>query len=193
MRTRVGETELVLSAGAGEPFYHVALLVPGDRWAAALAWARERVELLPDRETGEEVFVFDGWAARAVYLHDPAGTILELIAHRGLEDGFRTGSFDPAELIGVSEVGLVGDPAALAAALADGLGIDLWDGVVGVPGRLGFVGERGRTVIVCPEGRGWLPTGRPAEPHPVGLELTGTGVGRVELPGGHVAVGASGG
>ena len=36
---------------------------------------------------------------------------------------------------------------------------------------LGFVGEKGRTLILAPPGRGWLPTGRPAEAHPVELVL----------------------
>ena len=84
---------LELRAAAGAPFYHFALLVPGDRFDAALAWARERVELLPDRETGEVVFDFTNWDARAVYFHDPAGNIVELIAHRGIGEGGVTGPF----------------------------------------------------------------------------------------------------
>ena len=48
---RVGETTLELREAAGSPFYHVAFLVPGDRFDAALAWAREHVELLPDADT----------------------------------------------------------------------------------------------------------------------------------------------
>ena len=55
------------------PYYHFALLVPGDRFDAALAWARDRVELLPDRETGEVVFDFANWDAMAIYFHDPGG------------------------------------------------------------------------------------------------------------------------
>ena len=81
---RVGETILELREAAGSPFYHVAFLVPGDRFDAALAWVREHVELLPDTETGEPVFDFTNWDAKAVYFHDPAGNIVELIAHRGV-------------------------------------------------------------------------------------------------------------
>src|SRR6186997_3481765 len=68
---RVGETTLELRETAGSPFYHVAFLVPGDRFDAALAWARERVELLPDADTGEPVFDFTNWDAKAIYFHDP--------------------------------------------------------------------------------------------------------------------------
>ena len=156
----VGETRLRFRIEDGGAFYHFALLVPGDRFDAALRWAGERLELLGD------VFDFDFWDARAVYLHDPAGNIVELIAHHGLEENRRNGGFAAEELVGLSELGLVGDPPRLLPEL-EKLGLELWDGDVDRPGGLGFVGERGRTLILAPTGRGWLPTGRPAEVHPV--------------------------
>ena len=82
--SRVGETMLELQAATGSPFYHFAFLVPGDRFEAALAWVRGHVQLLPDAHTGEPVFDFTNWDAQAVYFHDPAGSIVELIAHRGI-------------------------------------------------------------------------------------------------------------
>ena len=169
---RVGETTIEFVPGEGEPFYHVALLVPGDRFVPALAWAAERVELLPDRN-GDVVFDFGFWDAQACYFHDPAGNIVELIAHRDIGATGAQGRFEPAEVLGVSELGLVGDPAGLAAQLEDELGLRLWSGSVEGEGRLGFVGVKARTLIVSPPGRGWLPTGRPAEPHPVDAVVTG--------------------
>src|SRR3954462_11649834 len=76
-----GETTLRFRAGDWEPFYHFALLVPGDRFEAAHAWAEDEFELL-----GGGVFEFENWDARAVYFLDPAGNIVELIAHHGLEE-----------------------------------------------------------------------------------------------------------
>ena len=167
---KVGETRLVFVAGSGEPFYHFALLVPGDRFGAALEWIEQHAELLPDPETGQAVFDFDNWDALACYFHDPAGNILELIAHRGIEESGRQGPFAASELVGVSELGLVGDKRKLAAALS-GLGLEHWAGDLDAEGRLAFVGEKARTVILSPPGRGWLPTGRPAEPHPSEVEV----------------------
>jgi hypothetical protein len=161
---KVGETQLRFRAREGEPFYHFALLVPGDRFDAALAWAQERVELLGG------VFDFDNWDARAVYFHDPAGNIVELIAHHGLEENGRGGPFDAEELVGFSELGIVGDKRR-ELELLERRGLQLWDGTIEEPDRLAFVGEKGRTVILASPGRGWLPTGRPAEPHPVEFEL----------------------
>ena len=179
-RGRGGRECVELQAAPGQPFYHVALLVPGDRFDAALAWAEERVRLLPERETGEVVFDFAFWDALACYFHDPAGTIVELIAHRGVGEAGSTGPFRAEELLGLSEVGIVGDPPADAAAL-ESLGLAVWDGMVEGERSLAFVGEQARTLILCRAGRPWLPTGRPAEPSPVDVELAGGPRGSVEL------------
>jgi hypothetical protein len=157
---QIGETRLRFEPAGGEPFYHFALLVPGDRFDAALAWTQERVEILGD------VFEFDNWDALAVYFHDPAGSIVELIAHHGLEENGREGPFAAEELVGFSELGLVGDRSALLSDLEE-RGLELWSGSIEEPDYLAFVGEKGRTLILAEPGRGWLPTGRPAEPHPV--------------------------
>lgn len=178
---RIGETRLEFVPEAGEPFYHLALLVPGDRFGAALEWARERVQLLPGPQGGDVVFDFPAWEAQACYFHDPAGNVIELIAHGGVEESGARGPFGGEELLGVSEVGLVGDTAALAAALRE-IGLELWAGDLG-PEGLAFVGERARTLILCPPGRGWLPTGRPAEPHPVEAVLAAPPAGEASVAG----------
>jgi hypothetical protein len=61
------------------------------------------------------------------------------------------------------------------------LGVRFWDGELDEPGRLAFVGERARTLILCPEGRGWLPTGRPAKPDPVEVVLSGPPTGELRV------------
>jgi catechol 2,3-dioxygenase-like lactoylglutathione lyase family enzyme len=170
---RVGETRLEFRASDLEPFYHFALLAPGNRFPAVLDWARERTELLPDPESGEVVFDFGSWGAQACYFHDPAGNIVEVIAHRGVDETSAQGSFAAPELLGFSELGLVGHTAAMARVLSRELGLALWDGTLEVPGRLAFVGEPARTLILCPVDRPWLPTGRPAEAHAVDLALSG--------------------
>lgn len=156
----VGETRFRFGVGNGDPFYHFALLVPGNRFEAAFAWSRERVELLGD------VFESDAWDSRAVYFHDPAGSIVELIAHHGVEENDRVGDFAAEELVGCSELGIVGDRRELLRRL-ESAGLELWDGELDEPNRLAFVGEKARTFILAPPERGWVPTGRPAERHPV--------------------------
>ena len=155
--------ELVAAEDGVEPFHHFALLVPGDRFDAAHAWLGERVERLA-RDDGETVFAFDFWDARATYFHDPAGNIVELIAHAGVaEQPGAAGEFTAAELAGLSEVGIVVDrPADAIAALDRELGLELWSGDAE---QLGFVGAKAHTLVISPPRRGWLPTGRPAEAH----------------------------
>jgi hypothetical protein len=182
-----GELPLEFVEADGTPFYHFALLVPGDRFDAAFNWAQERFELLPDPDNGELVFDFSNWNALACYFHDPAGNIVELIAHRGVGERGTSGQFSGAELLGFSELGLVGDVRALAQDLEQ-LDLHLWDGTLDEPGRLAFVGEKARTLILCPEGRGWLPTGRPAEPHAVDAVLAGSGQREVDTGGHRIAV-----
>jgi hypothetical protein len=59
---RIGTTVLVFEDAPGNPFYHFAFLVPGDRFDAAVQWAQPRVDLLPDGESGD--VVFDSTVAR---------------------------------------------------------------------------------------------------------------------------------
>ncbi len=77
------------------------------------------------------------------------------------------------------------DPAA-----AHGYG--LWSGRADTaslddPHRLAFLGRKAHTLILAAPGRGWLPTGRPAETHPAHIVLAGAaGGGSVTLAGGIV-------
>jgi catechol 2,3-dioxygenase-like lactoylglutathione lyase family enzyme len=177
----LGETKIEFVARPGEPFYHFAALVPGNRFDQALDWIRGQAIVLPDPASGEMRIDYDNWAASACYFHDPAGNIVELIAHRGFEESDSDGDFLSREIIGLSELGLVGDPREMAYRLANGLNLNLWDGVLDVANRLAFVGERARSLILSRPGRGWRPTGRPAELHPLEVVLTGTSTGEVEL------------
>jgi catechol 2,3-dioxygenase-like lactoylglutathione lyase family enzyme len=174
---QVGESQLAFRPARSEPFYHFALLVPGDRFAAALEWAEARTTILPPG-----VFDFDFWDAQACYFHDPAGSIVELISHRSIARSGKTGAFGAEELVGLSEVALVGDLRALGAALYEWLGLEVWSGSVD-EGALAFVGEQARTFILAPPGRGWLPTGRPAEPHPVEAVIEGRANAELTLDG----------
>ena len=174
-------SRLVFAPEDGRPFHHFAILVPGDRFAAAHAWLGERAPLL-SRADEETRFDFAFWDAEACYVHDPAGNIVELIAHHGLGEAPAGGApFGPDELLEVSEVGLVNDDGpALARALA-GVGVVVWDG--SPEDGLAFAGERARTVIIAPRGRGWLPTGRPAEMHRVAVTVRGLPAAEVSVPG----------
>jgi catechol 2,3-dioxygenase-like lactoylglutathione lyase family enzyme len=170
--------------GRGRPFYHFALRVPRNRFTAAREWLAKRTQLLRDGESGETTFRFDNWNADACYALDPCGNIVELIAHHELPEEGRWGTaFSADELLGVCELGLVGaDTRTMAGALVT-LGIPLWDGTVEEPGRLAFMGDRQGVLILSPEGRGWMPTGRAAERHQVEALVSGERDAEATLPG----------
>jgi hypothetical protein len=181
----VGTTVLEFRpVGRGRPFYHFALRVPRNRFAAAREWLAERTELLRDEQSGKTTFRFDNWNADACYVHDPCGNIVELIAHHELPEESPEGTvFSAGELLGVCELGLVSaDVGKMASALV-ALGIPLWDGTLDEPGRLAFMGGREGVLILSPEGRGWMPTGRAAEPHRVEALVSGHGHAEATLPG----------
>jgi hypothetical protein len=189
---RIGESRLLFAAAesGATPFYHFAFLVPGNRFTPALEWLRTRTPLLPDPETGSEVFDFDNWRALACYFHDPGGNIVEFIAHRDLDESTRDGPFTSSELVGLSELGLVCPDKRASARALEALGANVWDGDVDDPQRLAFVGVPGRTLILCPSSRPWLPTDRAAEIHPTRVVLEGVSSAELELPGApHVLVG----
>ena len=181
---RIGNTTLeFVPVAHGDPFYHFALRVPRNRFEAAREWLGERAELLPDAETGDTRFDFAFWNAEACYAHDPCGNIVELIAHHQLpEEAPDDRPFAGGEILGICELGAPGpDVPAMARALGT-LGIELWDGTIDEPGRLAFMGGRDGVVILAPLGRGWMPTGRPAEPWPVDAVVAGLRDGEIVLP-----------
>jgi hypothetical protein len=170
-------------AGNEEPFYHFAFLVPGNRFDAAYAWLKSRTDPLSRCDSSVDVFEFDFWDARACYFHDPAENIVELIAHQGLaHSGDAEGTFKASELLGISEIGLVTPDMPAAAKSLDRIGLPLWSGSVRDDKGLGFVGRKAHTLILSAPGRGWLPTGRPAEVHPVDVRLRGPHPGEVDIP-----------
>jgi hypothetical protein len=174
LELRVGRTRLRFAPaeGNGEPWYHVALRLPGARFDPAYTWLRERAEVLEDQR-GDRITVFDRIGAVACYFHDPAMNIMELISFHDLDRSDDDGPFDARELLGVAEAGVISsDPLAIAGQLRDGAGIEIWWGSAG-QGRLGFAGERGHSLILGPSNRPWLPQGRISEAHPLRATIDG--------------------
>ena len=185
LELHIGHSTIQFSRMSGDerPFYHFAFLVPGNRFAAAHSWLAARAEVLPHLESEDTVFDFAFINARACYFHDPAANIVELIAHRGISESHAPGeTFSVNELVGVSEIGLVTpDKVRAAKTLDDSLGLTVWHGEVHGSDGLAFLGRQAHTVILASPGRGWLPTDRPAEVHPVRVGLGGAQSGHVDL------------
>jgi catechol-2,3-dioxygenase len=154
---------------------HFAVNVPPQRFEEAVAWARERVELVDDDVP------FPAWRARSAYFFDPGGNIVELIARERApgEDLF----------LEISEVGLpVTDVGAAVEWLEHELGLPHFSG-----NRRDFsaVGDDRGLFIVVPVGRPWLFTQEPAPDAPlrVTIESDRAGGERVVPGSGHVVTG----
>lgn len=83
--------------------YHFAINVPPGSIEAAHDWLAARTPIL--LRDGDRIVEFPNWKARAVYFHDPAGNIVELIA-RDEFDFHPQGEFDRDHLASISEIGL---------------------------------------------------------------------------------------
>jgi catechol-2,3-dioxygenase len=151
---------------------HFAVNVPPQRFEEAVAWARERGEILDDDVP------FPAWSARSAYFFDPGGNIVELIARE------RAPGVDL--FLEISEVGLpVADVGAAVESLEDELGLPHFSG-----NRRDFsaVGDDRGLFIVVPVGRPWLFTEEPAPDVPVRvtIEADRGGFERVVPGSGHV-------
>ncbi|AYA36230.1 hypothetical protein D3Y59_03610 [Hymenobacter oligotrophus] len=156
------------------PFYHFAIAVPHNLLREAHAWLAPRTPVLPFVH-GEAIADFPNWRAQAFYFHDPAGNILEFIARFEVPNA-AAGPFGAAQLLGLSEAGMATpNVPALAAELTAHHGIpDFFRGPK-LP-TFAALGTDDGLLILTQQGRGWLPTGRPAERH--WLRIEGEHAGR---------------
>ncbi len=151
---QAGTTRLRFQATQQNVLYHVAFTIPRNTFTQAKSWLSQRVPLL--RKDGADEIFFAGLNARSFYFCDAANNILEFIAHYNL-DQETTGTFAPADILHVSEIGLpVEDVPALAATLKDALNIEPYGGPVSED--FAFLGDIYGQLVVVKTGRPWLPT-----------------------------------
>lgn len=151
------------------PFYHVAFTVPANQIEAAQTWLQARLKLLPVTETGC-LADFRNWQAQALYFHDPSGNILECIARAPLRN-HSAQPFGPHSFLALSEVGLVvPNVPAYCQLLAETHGIVPFPRGPVTP-EFAALGSDEGLLIVSAQGRGWVPTRRAAEAHPLRVTL----------------------
>jgi catechol-2,3-dioxygenase len=151
---QAGTTRLRFQVTQHKALYHVAFTIPRNTFTQAKSWLKQRVSLLC--KDGEDEIFFADLNARSLYFCDAANNILEFIVHYNL-DQETTGTFAPADILHVSEIGLpVEDVPALAATLKDTLDIDSYGGSVSE--NFAFLGDIYGQLVVVKTGRPWLPT-----------------------------------
>ncbi len=157
------------SAAQNNPFYHFAFSIPENKLDKAIEWTRGRAKILTWHKTGRQIVHFKRWNAHAVYFFDPAGNIVEFIAHHTL-DNAADGSFSPTDILHVNEIGLVAESVPKL--------VDELEAKVEVKPYQGWspgfaaVGDPRGMFICAKRGRIWLPTkDRGARPFGVRVKL----------------------
>lgn len=168
-----------------DPRYHFAINLPPGSIDQAVAWVRERHELLAfEGGPGEEddaTVVRTDVGAGCVYFLDAAGNVVELISSPYVGDAGGEG-FGPGSLIEIAEIGIAAaDPKATRDAVREFFADEvLWGGEPG--SELAAIGDHHAVVIIAPVGRGWIPVGLPARPLPTEIVAYGDETRELTLP-----------
>lgn len=159
-------------ADAASPFYHFAFNIPENKMDQAIDWMSKRAPLLKNRD-GNHIVYFDWLDAHSIYFYDPAGNLLEFIAHHPLRNG-RMGDFGVEDILYASEIGLVTkDVPALAAELEGALALTNYAVQRGLRSSDEFrpIGDPFGFFILVKHKRPWLMSDVPAELFAVDVEL----------------------
>jgi catechol-2,3-dioxygenase len=156
LTVRTGGTRITFAptdeAEDAGPYYHFAFNIPENKLAAAKTWLVPRSPLLK-RPDGSDQYHFASWNAHAVYFNDPAGNILEFIARHSLPNA-APGDFTPADILYASEIALVvDDVAAAAASAAERLGLGVFAG--SQSDQFAALGDDHRLLIIVKRARAW--------------------------------------
>jgi catechol-2,3-dioxygenase len=149
-----------------KPFYHFAFNIPENQLKEAKKWLSGRTTLI--EKDGRDEFRFENWNADAVYFYDPGGNIVEFIARHSLTNRSDE-KFSAQSILCVSEIGyVVEDVRLFSEHIKEELNLELWDGD---EQQFAAVGDEEGLLIVVPVNRGWFPVDKPAEIHPVTVDV----------------------
>ncbi|MAT41419.1 MAG: hypothetical protein CL609_03685 [Anaerolineaceae bacterium] len=189
LRLQVGTTQLSFKHQKSDrpARYHFAIHIPENQFTNAHAWMGQQVKLIINNE-GKDMFYSESWDADSLYFYDPAGNILELIAHHRL-DNKSNKIFNAHSLLSVCEIGIAADNVAQQ---VDALKtqIDVNPYRTSVDPEFTPVGDAQGLFIVVKQGRTWFPnTGIPAEHLPVNVTVEQNGLTkRLTFPSGNVLI-----
>ncbi len=154
--------------------YHFAFNIPPDQFTEGQAWLAERLAL-HQKSDGKVVYDFESWNAHAVYFHDPAGNILELIARHDLPQA-AVGPFSEQSFLCISEIGVVcEDVLETVKAFQTNLGLGVYRGEAN--DKFTPLGDEHGLLIVVKRGRPWFadPSGMGAGMNPLTARLKVSG------------------
>ena len=158
VEVEIGATRLSFTAGpAYGGAHHLAVTIPTGTLRAAREWLGERADVIA--VDGRDEFAGPGtWDSRSVYFRGPDEQVLELIERRAIPAVDRPDApFRAAEVVGVSEVGVVVDDVDAAVRALGDAGLHPY-GDFAAPGFAAMGDVHGLVILVAP-GRAWVPEG----------------------------------
>ncbi|QOS77355.1 VOC family protein [Paenibacillus sp. JNUCC31] len=172
---RVGLTKMIFMRSEADqnPFYHFAWLIPTNRFQEAKAWAAARVRL--SRHEDQDETYSTNWDSHSLYFEDPAGNILELIAHHPLHNE-SDHPFSEKELLQVCEVGLVTEDVLSTVDELERMGLKRWREI---SDTFAPIGDANGLFIVVKKERTWFFSEQKSNIYP--LEVSIRDVGKLRI------------
>lgn len=172
---QIGLTKMIFMRSEADqnPFYHLAWMIPTNRFQEAKAWAAARVRL--SRHEGDDETYSTSWNSNSLYFEDPVGNIMELIAHHSVHNESDR-PFSEKDLLQVCEVGLVTEDVLSAVDELEQMGLKRWRAISDTFAPIGDV--NGLFIVVRKE-RTWFFSEQKANIYP--LEVSIRDVGRLRI------------
>jgi len=172
---QVGSTRMIFKQceTEHEPFYHVAWMIPTNQFKQAKRWATSRVTL--SRDEGRDETYSTNWDSHSLYFEDPAGNIIELIAHHRIQNE-SAHDFSTKDIVQVCEIGLVSDDVLSTVNELQQMGLSRWGEV---SETFAPVGDVHGLFIVVKKDRTWFFSKQKAQIYP--LEISIRGVGKLRI------------
>ena len=135
--------------------YHFAFTIPANKIEEALAWLKERVEILTDDP--REIVDFPAWNAKSIYFYDADKNIVEFIARKNLDTATHS-PFHSSQILEISEIGLATSHfKEKLNQLTSFPGIEKFSGGREVFCAIGS--ERGLVILIDKDKKDWFPSG----------------------------------
>ncbi|MFA1819968.1 hypothetical protein ACDX78_07215 [Virgibacillus oceani] len=163
----VGGTDITFKHSENPAFYHFAINIPGNQFVIMKQWIRDRMPLLQSQGVTETYYQSLG--ADSMYVEDPAGNTVELIARRN-RDLF--GPLTKEAFFDVSEVGITTPYVYEAGEELQDMGIPLRHGAEVNTKGMNYLGRGDAYIVLVPPEWKWEFSKKKAETHP--LEITFT-------------------
>ena len=163
---KAGETMLNFKAvHEGRQFYHIAFNITNNKFSDSFEWINNKLDILP-AEHGLPIANYPAWNAESFYFHDNNGSILELIVRFDLPY-YSPEPFSVTDIKEISEVGIVSENVEETAS-----SLHVSHGIPYFPkskpsDNFTVMGDDHGLLIITLNGRGWVPTHKPAQIFPM--------------------------